>query len=323
MSLKFLNKSGSGTLAGAVKAIDYGTKMGAHVLSNSWGGGGYSKALFDIIKKTKDAGVLFVAAAGNRYHSNNDKNPAYPASYDIDNVVSVGSMDAQGKVSTFSNVGKRTVHVFAPGSNILSTVLKGEYKAYSGTSMATPHVAGVAALLLAQNPDMSYGEIKERLIQTATPVKSYKGLSVAEGLVNAHRALMDERNSISPNDSRFWKNYKRVRIDVQPSDMEEKDKIVFVIPAPEDATRLAVRFSKLKLISKSKVEVYALSNVDGKEEGQLIEKFPWSLHRKTVSDGMKAKALKVVLHLPKKEKKPEFIVHKVKMSIDRIVYSTE
>ena len=324
MSLKFLNEGGGGSTAHAIRAIDYGIKMGAHVLSNSWGGrGGYNKALFDMIQKTKDAGILFLAAAGNDYFNNNDRNPFYPAGYDIDNVVSVGSMDVQGKVSTFSNVGKRAVHVFAPGSNILSTVLKERYRSFSGTSMATPHVAGVAALLLAQNPDMSYREIRERLIQTATPVQTYKGLSVAGGLVNAHRALMDERNPISPNDSRFWKNYKNVHIEVQPSDLEEKERVVFVIPAPENATRLAVRFSELKLIEKSKVKVYALSKVDGEEEGQLVETFPWSLHRKTVSDGMEAKALKVVLHLPKKEKKPEFIVHKVKMSIDRIVYSTE
>ena len=324
MSLKFINKGGWGSTARAIRAIDYGIKMGAHVLSNSWSSKreGYSKALVDMIKKTKDAGILFVASAGNRYRSNNDKNPVYPAGYDIDNVISVGSMDAQGMVSAFSNVGKRAVHIFAPGSDILSTFLKGDYRVFSGTSMATPHVAGVAALLLAQNPDMSYREIKERLIQTATPVQAYKGLSVAGGLVNAHRALMDERNPISPNDSRFWKNYENVHIEVQPSDLEEKDKIVFVIPGPEDATRLAVRFSKLKLFSTSKVEVYALSKADGKEESQLVETFPWSLHRKTVSDGMEAKALKVVLHLPKKES-PEFIKSRIKMSIDRIVYSTE
>ena len=282
----------------------------------------YSQALFDMIQKTKDAGILFVAGAGNDYFNDNDRNPFYPAGYDIDNVVSVGSMDVQGRVSTFSNVGKRAVHIFAPGSHILSAFLKGDYKVVSGTSMATPHVAGVAALLLAQNPDMSYGEIKERLIQTATPVQAYKGLSVAGGLVNAHRALMDERNPISPNDSRFWKNYENVHIEVQPSDFEEKERVVFVVPAPEDATRLAVRFSKLKLFSTSKVEVYALSKADEKEEGQLVETFPWSLHRKTVSDGMEAKALKVVLHLPKKENSRR-IKRRIKMSIDRIVYSTE
>ena len=327
MSLKFLGLGDSiagvrGSTAGVVGAIDYGIKMGAHVLSNSWGVVYYSQVLFDMIEKAKDAGILFVAAAGNDYFNDNDRNPLYPAGYDIDNVVSVGSMDAQGRVSAFSNVGKRAVHIFAPGSNILSTALKGKYRVFSGTSMATPHVAGVAALLLAQNPDMSYREIKERLIQTATPVQAYKGLSVAGGLVNAHRALMDERNPISPNDSRFWKNYENVHIEVQPSDFEEKERVVFVVPAPENATRLAVRFSKLKLFSTSKVEVYALSKADGKEEGQLVETFPWSLHRKTVSDGMEAKALKVVLHLPKKENSRR-IKRRIKMSIDRIVYSTE
>ncbi len=191
MALKFLGSDGSGSTDSAVKAIDYAIKMKAKILSNSWGGSGSSKALKAAIVRANAAGILFVVAAGND-GSNNDKIPTYPASYQQPNVVTVASIGPTGALSSFSNFGK-TVHVAAPGERVLSTVLKGTEK-LSGTSMATPHVAGIAALLLAQNPKMTAAEIKARLIATTLKPNGLLGVT-KYGLVNAYNAL---QNIVSP-----------------------------------------------------------------------------------------------------------------------------
>lgn len=164
--VKFLTDRGSGTTENAIKSIDYAIKRGANVLSNSWGGGGFSQALKDAIVAANEAGIVFVAAAGNS-NANNDTKDTYPANYAVDNVISVGAMAGTGKRSSFSNYGKTKVHVFAPGSNILSTVTNNGYKKMSGTSMACPHVAGGIGLLLASSPNLTPLEVRERLEATA------------------------------------------------------------------------------------------------------------------------------------------------------------
>lgn len=166
MALKFLTGSGSGTTEDAIMSIDYAVKAGAHVLSNSWGGGGASQALEDSIQAASDAGVIFVAAAGNSY-ANNDSTETYPANYKIDNVISVGAMNGKGGKSSFSNYGKESVHIFAPGSRIYSTTPKNKYKKLDGTSMAAPFVSGAMGLLLSLAPGMTPLEARERLEATA------------------------------------------------------------------------------------------------------------------------------------------------------------
>lgn len=190
--VKFLSDEGSGSLADAVEAIDYATKVNVDLMSNSWGGGGYSQALFDSIKLAKDKGILFVAAAGNDA-SNNDSRPSYPAGYEIDNVISVASHTAQDTLSSFSNYGRRTVHVAAPGTNILSSTPNGEYKVLSGTSMATPHVSGALGLLLTTHGRMPVAEVRNRLMATTTPVQAYRRTTLGGGRVNAYYLLTDTR----------------------------------------------------------------------------------------------------------------------------------
>ncbi len=136
MAVKFLSASGSGSLDGALKGIDYATKMGAKIMSNSWGGGGYSETLKQAIERSNAAGALFVAAAGNE-SNNNDANPTYPATYDVPNILTVAAVDNRGQIASFSNYGKNKVHVGAPGVNIVSSVKGGGYDSWSGTSMAT------------------------------------------------------------------------------------------------------------------------------------------------------------------------------------------
>lgn len=187
LPVKFLSATGGGSLDGAVNSIKYATRMGAKIMSNSWGGGGYSEALKDAIIEAKNAGILFVAAAGND-SSDNDASPTYPANYPVDNIVSVAATDNRDVIASFSNYGRNTVHVAAPGKNILSTVKGGGYEIYSGTSMACPHVSGVAALVWSGNPNLTYAQIKQRLIETSTPVRGLRTKVLAKGRVNATNA---------------------------------------------------------------------------------------------------------------------------------------
>ena len=187
MPIKFLNAKGSGTLEGAMLSIDYATKMNVHIMSNSWGGGGYSEALKEAINAAEAKGIIFTAAAGNS-RNDNDKWPSYPASYENENIISVGAMDPSGTKASYSNYGKTTVDIFAPGSKIISTFKGGRVKSLSGTSMATPHVSGIVGLLLSMNRSMNASEIRNILIETSAKSRSLGDYSIG-GRVDAHAAL--------------------------------------------------------------------------------------------------------------------------------------
>lgn len=206
MGLKFLSSGGSGSLANAIKAIDYATEMGAHLTNNSWGGGGFSQLLYDSIERSQKAGQLFVAAAGNS-SSNNDVRPGYPASYDIDNIVSVAAVDRNGGLARFSSYGATTVHVGAPGVDVFSATPNNRYATWSGTSMASPHVAGLAALLLSHDGDLSYLDVKERMVNTARPLASLNGKTISGGMIDAYLALINEEPPADPNDPANWDSY--------------------------------------------------------------------------------------------------------------------
>jgi thermitase len=202
MPVKFLSASGGGTLEGAVKSIDYATKMGVDVMSNSWGGGGFSQALKESIERAHAAGIVFTAAAGNS-SSNNDSSPNYPSNYEVPNVIAVAALDNRGQLASFSSYGRRTVHVAAPGVNVYSSVLNNRYAHYSGTSMATPHVSGVVALLKAHEPTLTNVQIKERLIRTARALSGIQG-KTQSGLVSAYMALTNQVAPPDPNDPANW-----------------------------------------------------------------------------------------------------------------------
>ena len=188
MPVKFLTAGGSGTLADAGKSIQYATLMRVNLMSNSWGGGGFSQALLDAIVAAKDAGILFVAAAGND-GENADATPHYPSSYEVDNVISVAATDNRDQLASFSNYGKRTVHIAAPGVKILSTVLNGAYGTFSGTSMATPHTSGALAVLWGANLGMNYADIKARLVNSRDPKPQLTRKIMSSGRLNLLNAL--------------------------------------------------------------------------------------------------------------------------------------
>ena len=187
VALKFLNDSGSGSTSNAIKAVQYAASKGIRVSNNSWGGGGYSQSLYDAIDASKSVGHLFVAAAGNS-NVNTDLTPHYPSSYDLDNVVSVASITSSDARSSFSNYGATSVDIGAPGSSIYSTV-PGGYGTMSGTSMATPHVAGAAALLTGLHPAWSYGAIRDAILGTARPLSALAGLTVTGGTLDLAAAV--------------------------------------------------------------------------------------------------------------------------------------
>jgi subtilisin family serine protease len=197
MGLKFLDSGGYGNTSDAVSALEYAIENGAHLTSNSWGGGGYSQTMRDMLDIANAAGQLFVAAAGNDYGNNNDTNPTYPASYDASNVIAVASTDHNDNLSGFSNYGPTSVDLGAPGSNILSTVPGNQYDSYSGTSMATPHVAGAVGLMMALYPNMSHTLVKERLLMTVNETEAMNGIVLSNGRLNLQMAVA-EPDDINP-----------------------------------------------------------------------------------------------------------------------------
>ncbi len=264
MGVKFLSASGSGSLEGAIKAIDYATKMKVDVMSNSWGGGGYSETLKESIERAKDAGILFVAAAGNATNDN-DANPEYPAGYEVDNVVSVAALENQGGLAYFSNYGKKTVHVAAPGHNIVSSVLGGKYDSYSGTSMATPHVSGVAALLLAKDSGLSYKDLKERLIKTSKPLSGIRSRVYSAGIVDAYYALTNTTPPPDANDPAVWANRSNQSVSsTHPYTTNLKESFTIKVPG---AKRLSVHFSKFE--TESGYDKVALVDGSGTVRAQL------------------------------------------------------
>ena len=190
MSLKFLTGQGSGTTADAIKAIQYAVAHGAKVLSNSWGGKGDpdNKALGDAIQAAMEKDVLFVAAAGND-GGDNDTDPAYPAAFTYDNMVSVAATNSRDELAYFSNYGKKTTHVAAPGEGVYSLAPGNKYKNLSGTSMACPHVAGAAALIWSNHPKWTYKQVKEVLLKSVDPLPVLAEKTVTGGRINVLKAL--------------------------------------------------------------------------------------------------------------------------------------
>ena len=199
LSGKFLGSQG-GTTANAIKAVDYFTDLkidqGLNIVatSNSWGGGGFSQGLKDAIDRANNAGILFVAAAGNS-GTNNDATASYPSGYSSANIIAVASITSSGALSSFSQYGATTVDIGAPGSGVWSTVpvasgrgknatVVSGYASYNGTSMATPHVSGAVALYASLNPGASAAQIKAAIMNSATPTASLSGKCVSNGRLN-------------------------------------------------------------------------------------------------------------------------------------------
>lgn len=189
MALKFLDKDGYGDIAGAIAALEYAVSHGAKITSNSYGGNQFSQALLDAVTESHNAGVLFVAAAGNE-SMNNDLFPFYPSSFEAPNVVSVAATDFDDYLALFSCYGPESVDLAAPGVAILSTIPGNKYDSFQGTSMACPHVSGVCALIWSNNPDWTNTDVKEKLLQSVDKVSYLEGMVLTGGRVNAYKAVL-------------------------------------------------------------------------------------------------------------------------------------
>lgn len=193
MPLKFLGRGGFGTTKDAIEAINYAIErkksgVNIRVISASWGSTAYSRALEDTIRKAGEEGILFVAAAGNAA-TDNDKTPHYPSSYKLPNVISVAALDRFDNLASFSNYGVKSVHVAAPGKEIMSTWLKGDYREASGTSMATPYVSGVAALVLSVDQNLSVDKLRDKILKSVDKLDGLNGKIETGGRLNAAKAV--------------------------------------------------------------------------------------------------------------------------------------
>jgi hypothetical protein len=186
--LKFLSANGSGDASDAVRALLYATAMGATVTNNSYGGDGYSQAFADAIAAADVQGSLFVAAAGNSF-ANNDASPSYPTSYELPNVISVAATDQNDARAWFSNYGRRSVDLGAPGTNILSTQPGATYAYLDGTSMAAPHVAGAVGLAKAAFPQATGVGLKALLFRTVDANSSLATRTATGGRLNLGSAI--------------------------------------------------------------------------------------------------------------------------------------
>lgn len=196
MGLRFLDATGSGTVANAVRAIEFavqakaalGSAANLRVLSNSWGGAGASQALLNAINDANTAGMLFVVAAGNN-SANLDSTTFYPASYRTPNLIAVAATDSRDALASFSNYGRNSVDLGAPGVNIASTILNSNYATMSGTSMATPHVAGAAALVLAACTTLNTAGLRSALLNNVDAVAGLANTTITGGRLNVYKAV--------------------------------------------------------------------------------------------------------------------------------------
>ena len=187
MPLKFLNATGGGYVDDAVSAIRYATKMGANIISCSWGGNEYSQALKDAIDASS---ALVVCAAGNgNSGTNDDTSPIYPACFTSKNIISVAATDENDELTSFSDYGVNSVDVAAPGSDILSTLPGSRYGYMQGTSMAVPYVTGLAGLIKSLRPDLTAIQIKYTILDNVDYISSLAGKILTGGRINAFKAL--------------------------------------------------------------------------------------------------------------------------------------
>lgn len=219
MSLKIHGgANGKGTVANAIKAIKYATMMGADICNMSWGSTSYSAALETAMQEST---MLFVTAAGNS-GTNNDTTPLYPASYNLDNQISVSFIDADGALSKDSNYGKQTVDIAAPGTNIISTTV-GSYGTMSGSSMAAPHVSAIAAMLYTYSDNLYASDVKNIIVNNIKYMESLEIFIKNPGIPNA-AAIVASMEELQPDNT---------LPDLQLSTRYEKDRILIDINADD------------------------------------------------------------------------------------------
>ena len=188
LAVKFMNANGKGSTSDAIEGIDYAVKQGFKIINCSFGSSSKSSSLHDAVDYAQDHNTLLVVAAGND-SENIDKHPLYPASYGDSNILAVAATTSTDGLASFSNFGSEAVDVGAPGDSIYSTYLGGGYRILSGTSMAAPYVAGVAALLRKQESNATYGNLRYAIRHKVDKPSALDGKVAYDGRLNAEKAL--------------------------------------------------------------------------------------------------------------------------------------
>jgi subtilisin family serine protease len=186
MALKFMSESG--TLSDEIKCIEYAIKNGAHIINGSYGDYEFARTERAALMRARDAGILCAFAAGNKGYDNDDHHH-YPSSYDLDNIIAVAYSTRKDELNEWSNYGPASVDIAAPGTHILSTMPSNSYQSMGGTSMAAPHVAGLAALIKSHDFSLTYTEIKDRILSNGDPIASMTGKLLTGARINAYRAI--------------------------------------------------------------------------------------------------------------------------------------
>ena len=245
MPLKFLDNSGNGVISDAADALHYVADLrrrgvNIKITNNSWGGGGYSSTFKDALDENAGLGILFMAAAGND-SQNNDIYPFYPSSYSDSNVLAIAATDGYDALATFSHYGSNSVHLAAPGVDIYSSLYGGRYGYMSGTSMATPHVAGVAALLWSLWPTARAEDIRDAILKGVDVIPSLIGKTITGGRLNARKsvdALFRIVHSAHGNTFNSGASYP-IECEVGPSILTDTNQI-FVYWAANGSTNFSV-----------------------------------------------------------------------------------
>ena len=249
MSLKFLDGPYGGLSSQAAEAIRYAVNNGAHVINASWGGPGQSSAIRNAIAYARSRGVLFVTAAGNEA-SDNDRFGSYPGNYTLDNIVSVAASDRQDRLGSFSNYGDQTVHLAAPGVDIVSTFPGDTWGYLDGTSMASPHVAGAAALLKSVEPGLNPAAIRQLLMESSTPVPAFSSRTISGGRLDAFAALDLLVGTPEPPVEEPVNDWTFVSFGVSsPHPYANDFSGQVAIAAPAEATQLRLHFSRISVES--------------------------------------------------------------------------
>lgn len=194
LPLKFLNASNRGEDAHALAAFSLALEKGAKIINASWGGTGDPNAeenrlMKEGIEILRGHGVLVVAAAGNSQNNNDGSEPVLPATYPLDNIISVAKSDKSDGMPWNSGYGKNSVHLMAPGQDVLGAAPKNKYRESSGTSFAVPHVVGALALVWSQYPEWTYLQVKEAVLKSVDPASRYSRGTITNGRLNVARGL--------------------------------------------------------------------------------------------------------------------------------------
>ena len=188
MALKFLDANGGGSISDEIKCIEYAIDKKADILNGSFGDYFTSKAEKRAIEKAREAGILCIFAAGND-GTNNDRKPHYPSSYNYDNIIAVAASGRSDRLASWSNYGRASVDIAAPGVSIRSTIPNNRYTSWDGTSMASPQVAGLAALIKAYDSSLDWEEIKDIILKQGDQKSSLQGKLLSGKRINAFNSL--------------------------------------------------------------------------------------------------------------------------------------